>query len=183
MVIWCCLSADSLRKQVTSCGEMKPRENWIIIHTLCRPPHSPNLPHSVRCFQMHNITSGFFLLHRLWVRPVAVLPGGSIYPNTTQAGGKLRLWKWVWCWEGVSLKSLPPRPLCLCDLTPVSVAEPLPCASLGRADPEMGLKDSPAPCPQVEGLRAEDQPWPAPPISSTSDPLSPAQHSSLWAGA
>lgn len=56
----------------------------------------------------------------VWMEPLAALPGGSIYPNTTQAQGKLRLWKWVWCPEGVSLKSLPPRPLCPCDLTPVS---------------------------------------------------------------
>lgn len=68
----------------------------------------------------------------------------------------------------MSLKPLLRRPLCPCDLTPVSAAEPLPRARLSRTDPEMGMKDSPAaPAPPPCGSR----------LLVPSGSLSPAQYS------
>lgn len=53
-----------------------------------------------------------------------------IYHKPTPAGGKFRHGG-----EGEQLIPLPPRPPCPCDLTPVSMAEPLPCVRLSHVGP------------------------------------------------
>lgn len=47
------------------------------------------------------------------------LHGGSLYHNPTPAGGTFRFW------ERMGLTPVSPRPPCPCDLSPVSMAEPV----------------------------------------------------------